>query len=82
MSATAAPCTDPRCTDGITWCAGCHGWGIVNPRGKPYRIRHKGPLPTWAIPHDACNGTGLRTCGCRPLDPAARATLTGTAAAA
>lgn len=71
---TAGPCTDSRCTDGITWCAGCHGWGVVNPKGKAYRIACK-QLPAWAIPHGDCNGTGMRACGCRQLDAAAVATL-------
>jgi hypothetical protein len=81
MSATATSCQDTRCTVGVTWCAGCNGWGALNPKGKRYRIAHKGPLPSWAVPHEACNGTGLRECGCRPLGPAERATLTGHALA-
>lgn len=79
---SASTCTDTRCTDGVTWCASCHGWGVVNPRGKPYRIRHRGPLPEWAVPHADCHGTGLRACGCQPLDAATAATLTGQPAAA
>jgi hypothetical protein len=63
-------------------CAGCNGWGALNPKGKRYRIAHKGPLPSWAVPHEACNGTGLRECGCQPLDAGARATLAGTPVAA
>jgi hypothetical protein len=78
---SASTCTDTRCTDGVTWCPGCNGHGVVNPKGKRYRIAHRGPLPTWAIPHPDCNGTGLRACGCRPLSPAERATLTGHAIA-
>jgi len=79
---SASSCSDTRCTAGVTACEGCHGWGVVNPRGKPYRWAHKGPLPEWAIPHDACNGTGMRACGCQPLDAAAIASLAGQPAAA
>ena len=74
-------CRDSRCTDGVTWCAGCHGHGVLNPRGKRYRIACK-QLPAWAVPHDACNGTGLRACGCRPLSAGELATLGGDQRAA
>jgi len=68
------PCTDTRCTDGITSCTGCNGWGVVNPKGKKYRAACK-EIPSWAVPHDACLGTGLAACGCRELDSATRAIL-------
>lgn len=80
--AAAASCSDSRCTDGITACHGCHGWGVVNPKGKAYRWAHKGDLPAWAVPHEECNGTGFRACGCRELSVAERAVLEGKAAAA
>lgn len=73
----SAACRDTRCTDGVTACQPCHGWGMVNPRGKAYRWGHKGPLPEWAVPCEACHGTGLVGCGCRPLDVAAAATVLG-----
>lgn len=45
LSVVPAVCSDTRCTDGVTWCAGCHGWGVLNPKGRRYRIGHRGPLP-------------------------------------
>ena len=79
--AAAASCTDSRCTDGLTACEGCHGWGVVNPKGKAYRWAHKGDLPSWAVPHADCNGTGLRECGCTPLGATERASLAGLSVA-
>jgi len=76
--AVVPSCDDTRCTDGITSCAGCNGWGVVNPKGKRYRVKCK-ELPTWAVPHKDCHGTGLAACGCRELDAVAAATLGGTA---
>lgn len=73
----SAACRDTRCTDGMTWCAGCNGHGVVNPKGKRYRIARRGPLPAWAVPHEECNGTGLVRCGCTPLDVAQAASLLG-----
>jgi hypothetical protein len=78
---SASTCTDNRCTDGVTWCAECNGWGVLNPKGKRYRIAHKGPLPAWAVRHDGCNGTGMRECGCTPLGATERASLSGLAVA-
>mgnify|MGYP003575454947 CR=1 FL=1 len=69
-------CRDFRCTDGVTWCAGCNGHGVLNPKGKRYRISCR-QLPTWAVPHEACAGTGLAVCGCTELDAVTRTALGG-----
>lgn len=71
-------CTDTRCTDGITWCAGCNGHGVLNPKGKRYRIASTS-IPGWAVEHADCNGTGLRRCGCRDLAPVELDVLAGVA---
>lgn len=71
-------CTDTRCSEGITWCAGCNGHGVLNPKGKRYRVACK-EIPPWAVRHDACNGTGLRRCGCRVLAAAELVVLAGAA---
>jgi hypothetical protein len=75
--AAASTCGDPRCTDGVTWCATCHGWGVLNPSGKAYRMACKA-LPVWAVRHEMCNGTGTLACGCRKLDEATTLALMGT----
>jgi len=46
----------------------------AQPRGKRYRIARK-QLPTSAVPHPDCHGTGLRAGGCRPLSAVELATL-------
>jgi hypothetical protein len=74
-------CSDGRCTDGVTWCVGCNGHGVLNPRGKRYRVGCK-QLPAWAVPHAGCHGTGLRLCGCRPLSTVELAMLRGDQRAA
>lgn len=71
-----AGCGDDRCTDGVTWCQDCHGHGVVNPKGKRYRIKCT-ELPAWAVTHEACGGTGMRECGCTPLDDQTRAVVLG-----
>jgi hypothetical protein len=73
---TTRVCRDTRCTDGVTWCVPCHGHGVVNPKGKRYRIACK-QLPAWAVPCEACHGTGMAACGCTPLDVAMAAVLLG-----
>lgn len=71
-------CRDTHCTDGITWCPGCNGWGVLNPKGKKYRQACR-QIPPWAVAHDACGGTGLRACGCVELRPDELAVLARTA---
>jgi hypothetical protein len=79
MTTTTVACTDWRCTDGITMCSGCNGYGVLRRNGKKFTLRGKGRHITEAHqPHDACSGTGLAACGCTPLDATAAATLTGT----
>lgn len=58
-------CTDYRCTLGITACVECNGFGMVNPVGKRYRKQEN--IPSWAVVHQACHGTGLVVCGQRDL---------------
>lgn len=75
-------CTDHRCTDGITMCTGCNGYGVLRRGGKKFTLRGRGKYITEAHqPHDACHGTGLMACGCTPLDSTAIDTLTGTTTA-
>lgn len=63
-------CTDHRCTDGITWCAGCNGYGVLTMGGRKYKLRGQGrTIGDTAVPHEACAGTGLAACGCRELAP-------------
>ena len=73
-------CTDHRCTDGITMCTGCNGYGVLRRGGKKFTLRGRGKYITEAhVAHDACSGTGLAACGCTELDETAVQTLTGTA---
>lgn len=67
MTAIAAPCSDRRCTDGVTWCAECNGHGVLRPGGKKYRVNGAGNITAYAVEHAECHGTGLLPCGCRPL---------------
>lgn len=55
-------CSDRRCTDGMTWCEDCNGHGVVSPSGKKYRVRRLAADMLAPVPHDACDGTGLRPC--------------------
>lgn len=73
----AAVCTDTRCTDGITMCQGCNGHGLLSPRGGTYRTKRTDPIPTWAVEHAECNGTGLVDHTCATLDDASLAVLAG-----
>lgn len=71
-------CTDHRCTDGITWCAGCNGYGVLTMGGRKYRLRGQGRnIGTSAVPHEDCSGTGLAACGCQQLGPVELATIAG-----
>lgn len=74
----SAPCTDQRCTDGITWCASCNGYGVLTMGGRKYKLRGQGrTIGTTAVQHEECAGTGLAVCGCRVLDPIELAVIRG-----
>lgn len=75
-------CIDSECMEGITIDRDCNGFGVLNPKGKRYRVKRDSPIPAWAVDHDACNGTGLVRCGCRELSPEQAAVLVGGKAAA
>jgi hypothetical protein len=63
-------CVDPRCSEGITWCAGCNGYGWLTAGGRKYKMRGQGRnIGATAVEHEQCGGTGLAVCGCRQLDP-------------
>jgi hypothetical protein len=67
-----ADCRDFRCTDGLTMCRGCNGYGVLRPTGKKYLMRSGGKnITDYAIPHTVCGGTGLAVCGCVPVVSAA-----------
>ena len=72
-------CKDHRCQDGVTWCAGCNGFGVLAAGGaRKYRVRGQGRNISPNAPvHDDCHGTGLKACGCQPLDAVTLATLSG-----
>lgn len=71
-------CNDVRCTDGVTMCRGCNGYGVTRHSGKPFTLRGKGKYITENSPrHEPCNGTGLTVCGCQPVDAATLASITG-----
>lgn len=62
-------CTNHRCTDGITMCTGCNGYGVLRHTGRKFTLRGRGKYITEKSPtHDECLGTGLMACGCVPLD--------------
>lgn len=82
---TVAPatltCADTRCTNGVTMCRGCNGWGVLKRNGHRIRMRRdttKYPLSESLPGHHECNATGMVACGCMPLDVAAQITLAGT----
>lgn len=58
-------CHDAKCSGGITDCTGCRGFGMVNPKGKPYRKQEN--IPSWAVEHAACHGKGMVVCAERNL---------------
>lgn len=71
-------CTDDHCTDGITWCATCNGYGVLTMGGRKYKLRGQGrTIGSTAVAHELCAGTGLAVCGCRQLDPIELAVITG-----
>lgn len=62
-------CTDRRCTDGITECIGCNGYGVLRHSGRKFTRRGGGKYITAKSPtHEDCNGTALMVCGCTPMD--------------
>jgi hypothetical protein len=68
-------CADRRCTDGLTECRGCNGWGVVTMGGRKYKRRSGARTIEQSVTkrdHDACNGSGLAPCGCVELDSVAR----------
>lgn len=76
------PCDDQRCAEGITWCAGCNGYGVLTMGGRKYKLRGQGrTIGATAVAHDACAGTGFAACGCRPLSTAELAVITHTESA-
>ena len=77
MSAPAmVRCSDHRCTDGITMCAACNGYGVLTMGGRKYRLRSGGRnIGATAVPHADCYGTGLVPCGCVPLDDVTLSTI-------
>lgn len=65
-----ARCTDHRCTDGITMCLGCNGYGVLTMGGRKYKLRGQGRnIGATAQVHPECNGIGLAACGCAMLEP-------------
>jgi hypothetical protein len=65
-------CTDHRCTDGITECQGCNGFGWVTMAGRKYRKRtgyRNLQASTTKQVHEDCHGSGVAVCGCTPVDP-------------
>jgi hypothetical protein len=72
-------CTDRRCDGGVTWCAGCNGFGVLAGGGKrKYRVRSGARnISPNAPTHVVCNGLGLVACGCVPLDAATVSMLAG-----
>lgn len=75
-------CTDFRCTDGVTMCPGCNGYGVLRRSGKRFTLRGKGKYITPNSPrHEQCRGTGLTVCGCRPVDADTLTSITPAATA-
>jgi hypothetical protein len=63
-------CTDFRCTDGITECDGCNGWGVITGGGRKYKRRSGArtiPAAQGKRDHVECVGSGVVVCGCRPV---------------
>lgn len=64
----AQACPDARCTDGLTRCDGCNGYGVVTAGGRRYRLSGGGRnISATAVRHEPCAGTGLAVCGCGRL---------------
>jgi len=70
-------CSDRRCTDGVTWCAACNGFGVLTSRGRKYQVRAalRNTISPKGKQHVDCDGTGLQPCGCRVLDAEGLASL-------
>jgi hypothetical protein len=72
-------CTDRECTDGVTSCRGCNGYGVLRHTGRKFTKRGRGKYITERSPqHDECNGTGLAACGCLVLDTETSKILIGS----
>lgn len=72
-------CTDHRCTEGVTECAECNGYGVLTMGGRKYRRKSAGKnIGATAVKHRECNGTGLAVCGCQPVDTETLAIITPT----
>jgi hypothetical protein len=57
-------CADRRCTNGITWCIDCNGYGVLTMGGRKYKVRSNGRnISDTAVTHETCGGTGERECG-------------------
>lgn len=70
-TATAVMCRDERCTDGLTHCHGCNGYGVLTMGGKRYKLRSGGKnIGATAVPHSECGGSGMVPCksACVVLD--------------
>lgn len=73
-------CTERECSDGITACSGCNGFGVLTMGGRKYRKRSQGRnIGTTAVAHEDCNGTGMVACGCAELGAEELAMLSGKA---
>jgi hypothetical protein len=72
-------CTDHRCSEGVTWCVGCNGFGVLAAGGRrKYRLRSGARnISPNAPTHEPCFGTGLAVCGCVPLDADTVSMLSG-----
>jgi hypothetical protein len=73
-------CTDHRCSNGITECQGCNGWGWLTMGGRKYKRRSGArtvQASTTKQPHQDCHGSGEVVCGCQPVTPERLAEITG-----
>lgn len=78
--ASAIPCRDHRCCEGIAECLDCNGYGVLTAGGKRYTRRGKGRnIGATAQPCPHCHGTAMVAHGCRELGPLELAVLAGTA---
>jgi hypothetical protein len=77
-----ATCEDIKCTEGLTECAGCNGYGVLTMGGRKYQRRSKGKnISVTAVAHEVCHGSGLVRCGCViNLDGPTEAFLMGVSA--
>jgi DnaJ-class molecular chaperone len=62
-------CRDFRCTDGLTECEHCNGYGVLRRSGKRFTRRGGGTYITAASPACGhCKGIGEVICGCVDMD--------------